>query len=336
MNAVREERGPQACPDQPGDDGAQLLARPQRRLAARDLHIGPRAIAPRDVVDAAVKLLERQIPDRLRAFRQIAERAVEIAPLGDFQRDAADRRGPTDELHAVHARSAGKRDQRFGDCAHAAALHIGRLHRCLVDLVLALHPRAEEAGLLRAVHIPGVCRDEREARGFDTDRARGVQVDLAARLPAPHFVDRDYALDERSEMRALEQLLRVLPAAVGECDDAYSRGLQPLEPRGDIRMRRQLGEAREHALDLACSAATPWFAITTARLPVATSLNGLNAPLASSAKASRSIWAKKRRSAVSGSPADLKRAPSGSRAKTVSMMSSAIACGRFMIASEKS
>ena len=60
--------------------------------------LGLRAVEVPDRVDAPARAPPSGRRDRLRALREVAERAVEVAALGDLERDAADRssggRGP--------------------------------------------------------------------------------------------------------------------------------------------------------------------------------------------------------------------------------------------------
>ena len=65
QDAIGEQGRPQATLGDSPHDGNQFIARPQRGLAARDLHIGARAVVRQDQVDAAVNLIEWKIQQRL-------------------------------------------------------------------------------------------------------------------------------------------------------------------------------------------------------------------------------------------------------------------------------
>lgn len=69
---VGHERGPHAALAYAPHDREQLVARSQRRLAARDLDIRVRAVVAMNEVDAAEYLFQRNVPHRLGVFRQVA------------------------------------------------------------------------------------------------------------------------------------------------------------------------------------------------------------------------------------------------------------------------
>ena len=100
-DAIGEQRRPQAQRHDAPHDGQQLIARSQRGLAARDLHIGARAVVGGDQVDAAKHLVERKVLHRLRRIAQVAQRAIEVATLGDFKRHAGHRPAAAGSLVAV-------------------------------------------------------------------------------------------------------------------------------------------------------------------------------------------------------------------------------------------
>ena len=139
-DAVGEQRGAQPVRAQMANDGEQLVARAQRGLAARDLHVRARPVVRGDQLDAAQHFVERQVAQRLGAVRQIAQRAVEVAALRDFERDATDRPAPPCNLlrqpqgvplHALaHARQARGRVAIHGQglrAVHALGRQV-RLH----------------------------------------------------------------------------------------------------------------------------------------------------------------------------------------------------------------
>ena len=86
-----------------GDNCQQLVAIAKCRIATGDLNIGVLSVMAENEIDAAEDFLERHILDRLGVFREITKRAVEIATLSYFQRDAAN--GPT-QSHLLPGRGA--------------------------------------------------------------------------------------------------------------------------------------------------------------------------------------------------------------------------------------
>lgn len=90
-DAIGDQRRPHALARYFTYDCDQLLTVAKRGLAAGHLHVGMRAIVVEVQIDAPEQFLERNILHRLGMLRQVAGGAVEIAALGDLERDAADR-----------------------------------------------------------------------------------------------------------------------------------------------------------------------------------------------------------------------------------------------------
>jgi hypothetical protein len=111
LDAVGEKARPHPPLTDAADDGDQFLPVAQRRVAARNLHIGVRPVMRPDHVDALEHRLDRDVLHRLRVVREIAERAVQVAALRDLQRHAADGPAPSHGLPhmplagSLHARS---------------------------------------------------------------------------------------------------------------------------------------------------------------------------------------------------------------------------------------
>ena len=53
--------------------------------------------------------------------------------------------------------------------------------------------------LLGAMDIPGMCRDEREARRLGIHKAGGMEIHLSAWFPVLDLVDGDNSLEKRRE-----------------------------------------------------------------------------------------------------------------------------------------
>jgi len=70
---------------QSAHDGHQLVAPAQRRLATRHLYVGARPAVPEDHVGAAEDFLQREVENRFGGFTQVAQRAIQVATLRDFE-----------------------------------------------------------------------------------------------------------------------------------------------------------------------------------------------------------------------------------------------------------
>ena len=98
LDSVRHQRGLEPQARGFADDRDELLAVPERRVAARDLHRDAVAVRRADAREALEDELDRNVLHLLRGLRQIAERAVQVAALRDLDRDAADGVPPPDGL----------------------------------------------------------------------------------------------------------------------------------------------------------------------------------------------------------------------------------------------
>ena len=115
-DAVGQKRGAQAALGYAADDRDELVAAAHSRVAARDLDADSRTVGRADRVDPPEENLDREIPHRFGAFGEIAESAVEVAALRDFERHAADRRSSAQDLVAESGTS-GRASPRFGQAA---------------------------------------------------------------------------------------------------------------------------------------------------------------------------------------------------------------------------
>src|SRR5262249_60665679 len=79
-------------------DRAKLSGISKRRVASAELDRCRRAKMCRNRADPPEDFGQRKILDPLRAFREIAQGAVEVAPLRDLQRDAANRAAASEDL----------------------------------------------------------------------------------------------------------------------------------------------------------------------------------------------------------------------------------------------
>src|SRR4029453_13583245 len=93
-DSVGEQRGSESGVGDAAHDRDELLARTQRRISSRHLDADSRTVDLADALDPLEHDLERKVLNGLRALREVAERAVEIAALRDLERHASDG-GPT-------------------------------------------------------------------------------------------------------------------------------------------------------------------------------------------------------------------------------------------------
>jgi hypothetical protein len=88
LDAIGHQSRPHVARGDPTDDRDKLVALAQCWIAAGHLDVAIGTIGGVDEIDAAEDLGQRHVQHRFRRLGEVAQRAIEIAALGDLERDA--------------------------------------------------------------------------------------------------------------------------------------------------------------------------------------------------------------------------------------------------------
>ena len=124
QNAIGQQRSPHAACAHVTHNLRQLGPVPQGGIAAGNLHIGIRPVLRGNAVNPPEQILQRNVPHRLGAVRQVAKRAIEVAALGDFQRHAPNGPAPPCRLGRRPLASAAHAVLKRGEAGTAFGLQL--------------------------------------------------------------------------------------------------------------------------------------------------------------------------------------------------------------------